>query len=72
MPDECVFRLHKDLYPSRVISKAVAEFSPYSAVTVKRTGAYHLISLVCAEDVDIHVLKGEFLNYCLMLVKSVQ
>ncbi len=72
MPRKISIKLHKDIYSAAVIKKAIQDFSGTASITVTDSKNYHLVNIPnISKKSEIELVKGEFLNYCLILAKAV-
>jgi hypothetical protein len=66
-------RFHKDIYPPALLEKAAVYFSTIASVTIKRKGLYSFISFdKIAPGYAMEAVKGNYMNYCLILLKQSQ
>jgi hypothetical protein len=63
-------RFHKDLYPAIAIKKVIADFRRVTPVEIKEKKDYYLVTIDNPGAGKELVLKGEFLNYALMLTRT--
>lgn len=70
---EITVRFHKRLYPRAAINKTAADFVSAAKITLEDTPGYHVAVITAPDDpVEARRLEGEFLNYVLMLAKSLR
>jgi hypothetical protein len=63
-------RFHKDLYPAAAIEKAARDFGKITNFNIRKEKDYHLVTIDNSEPDKELLLKGNFLNYVLMLLKA--
>jgi hypothetical protein len=63
-------KFHQDLYPAAVVKQAAEDFSRIANFDMRREKDYHLVTIDNPRPDQGLLLKGNFLNYALMLLKA--
>jgi len=63
-------KFHKDLYPAAAIEKAAEDFAKIADFAIQKQKDYCLVTIDNPKAEKELLLKGHFLNYCLMLSRQ--
>lgn len=63
-------KLHRDLYRYPAIYEAARDFKKISGVSILKGKEYYIVAIDTQEPQKELLLKGNFLNYVLMLSKA--
>ena len=60
-------KFHKQIYPSYAVKQAVRDFKDITKVGLKDKNNYYLVSIDNSDPAKELMIKGNFLNYVLIL-----
>ena len=63
-------KLNSLIYPRVAVQKAISEYSSFATIYLKKKGKYTQIEIKEAHPQFQHILKDEFCNYLLSLIKK--
>ncbi len=62
--------LHRKIYSRAAVNDAIRGFSKFARCTMRQEGAYYRVTIDTPKKYEAQAVKGNFLNYVLMLSRA--